>query len=94
MYVLGTESEANNFEVEYVLEGKGNRARFNSKVFSLAVHYEEVMSQNMLFTVPLTMAKALDGDSKFGYLEYAVNIRNLKQEAKDEDVESGISDAE
>ena len=91
MYILETKSEAKNFDVKYVFEGKGQRVKLNSAVFSLAVNKEEIMSQNMLFTVPLTMAKAI-GDS--GTWNYTVHLRNLKQEAKDEDVESGISDAE
>ena len=55
--------------------------------------FDALMKADKCFTIPhqAFMAQFVDKDLKF---EYSVEIKNLKEEVKDENYESGISDTD
>ena len=55
-------------------------------------NFEDVIASGSLLTIGIDAVKRSLSEEKI--LEVEVTIRNLKEEAKDDDVESGVSDGE
>jgi len=92
IYILGGPEVAKNFfyHVKVKKENTEDELTFCGQVRSLSEHYEEITKSFNAFFMPIVkMKEFLDGYSKLS-LEY--QIRNMKDEAKDDNEESGISD--
>lgn len=64
----------------------GQKIQFQGPVYSVTESMEKII-QEKTFSLPLGLFKDTYKTSK-----YSVKIRNLKDEAKDEDVESGVDE--
>ena len=96
IHFLGSPTEAEKYA--YTLEYKDvtNSVRnmtYTGKVVSVDESRKTIQENYNCFSVAYGFFKAhfIDTDRKF---KYSLKIRNLKEEAKDENVESGISDDE
>jgi len=90
--ILGDPDVAENFfyNVKVKKENTRDELTFCGQVRSLSEHYEYITKSFNAFFMPIVkMKEFLDGDSKLS-LEY--QICNMKNEAKDDNEESGISD--
>jgi len=92
----GYPNEAKNYT--YTLEYHANDASqstcvYTNRVIPIDQTSNSITSSFKCFTMTFGMMKAqfMDKDDKF---KYSVQIRNLKEEVKDDNVESGISDDE
>ena len=92
-YILGSPKEAEHFRYELKIKKEaGKETKFFGKVRSINEDYKSFMESDDTFEMSYGMAKKyLNGESE---LEYTFKIRNLKEEAKDEDFESGIDDSD
>ena len=73
-------------------ENSEEELTYFGQVRSLSEKYEDILaSYNAFVTVVAQVKNFLDGN---GNLTLEYKIRNMKAEAKDEDIESGISDNE
>ena len=93
---LGSPNEAKNYActLEYYANDASQRTCvYTNHVIPIDEASESIISSFKCFAMPLGMLKAqfIDKDGKF---KYSVQIRNLKEEVKDDNVESGISDDE
>ena len=91
---LGSPNEAKNYA--YTLEYYANDASqrtcvYTDQVIPVDETCYSIISSYKCFAITFGMMKArfMDKDGKFNY---SVQIRNLKEEVKDENVESGVSD--
>ena len=96
IYFLGSPAEAKKYA--YTLDYKDvtdpeRNMTYNSRVVSIDETRKTIQTNYNCFSVAYGFFKAhfVDTDRKF---KYSLKIRNLKEEAKDENVESGISDDE
>jgi len=91
IYILGDPDLAKNFSYTVRVKTENIEMSFSRKVQSLTLskHYKDIAT-NQAFVMPVATVKELLDDTNNIVFEY--KIRNLKEEAKDEDVESGISD--
>ena len=88
LYLIGSPNEARNFSYTLKFFGSnGNATTFEGKVASVDESFEELFEAGKCFIYHMEAFKKQDG--KF---EYSLQIRNLKEEVKDENYESGISD--
>ena len=89
VYFLGSPIEAKHFSYTLKFHGKGTTNTFEGKVAAIDESFDKLTGK--CFAMPHKNFKAyfVDEDGKF---EQSVEIRNLKEEAKDENYESGISD--
>ena len=80
-----------NFEWILTINGVGKeRYRFEGgEPLPIETTYSQVLSEEIGFTIG--QKKALKIKKEYGKFEVMIEIRNLKEEAKDEDVESGVS---
>ena len=92
-YILGSPKEAEHFRYELKIKKEaGKGIQFFGKVRSINEDYKTFLESDDTFEMSRGMVKKyLNEESK---LEYTFNIRNLKEEAKDEDFESGIDDSD
>jgi len=93
---LGSSDEAENYSSSISIETKIGK-QFNKFNFTGAVHTidegaGDIIASGSLLSIGLNAAKRLLNGKK--RLEFEITIRNLKEEAKDDDVESVISDEE
>ena len=94
IYFLGDPDVANNFfyHVKLKKENSEEELTYFGQVRSLNEKYEDILaSYNAFVTVVAQVKNFLDGN---GNLTLEYKNRNMKAEAKDEDIESGISDNE
>ena len=96
IYFLGDPDVAKNFFYHVKLKKENSEEELNYFghvfVWSLNEKYEDILaSYNAFVTVVAQVKNFLDGN---GNLTLEYKIRNMKAEAKDEDIESGISDNE
>ena len=91
VYILEDPTQAEHFIIEVKMEdGNSKSMTFKEGVNSLDLSHEKIIEDEInvfSFTVK-TALKYVQND----HLNILVKIRNLKEEAKDEDQESGISD--
>ena len=92
-YILGSPKEAEHFQYELKIKKEaGKETKFFGKVRSINEDYKSFLESDDTFEMSHGMVKKyLNEESN---LEYTFNIRNLKEEAKDEDFESGIDDSD
>ena len=96
IHFLGSPTEAKKYaytlEYKDVTESERNMI-YTGKVVSVDETWKTIQANYNCFSVAYGFFKAhfIDNDRTF---MYSLKIRNLKEEAKDENVESGISDDE
>ena len=92
-YILGSPKEAEHFRYELKIKKEsGKEAKFFGKVRSINEDYKTFLESDDTFEMSFGMAKKYLNEESV--LEYTFKIRNLKEEAKDEDFESGIDDSD
>ena len=90
IYILGDPDVAKNFDYHVKIKLGRFEQTFIGQVRSLSEYCYDITNSFEAFFMPIVrMKKFLDADSKL-VLEY--QIRNMKDEAKDDNEESGISD--
>ena len=91
VYILGSPSEAKHYSYTLKLAGKETEITFKGKVASIDESFDTLFEAGKCFAIPhkALIAQLVDEDKKY---EYSLEIRNLKEEVKDENYESGISD--
>ena len=75
-----------------VTSNRGEKFTFSGPVSTLDSRFETVITSGSLLTIGIDAVKRSLNEEK--QLEVVITIRNLKEEAKDDDVESGVSDGE
>ena len=91
IYVLALPDQAEQYFYDLVMEkDSGEKMRYYGQVRSLVESDKEVMA-NEAFIVGMTAVKRFVSEDN-GQIKYSVKLRCLKEEAKDEDEESGIDD--
>ena len=92
LYFYGNPTEAEHFEYSLSLKSKDTKISFKGKVIPLDKNKEEILKDQPTFVISknvmLSMMKSLDTEN----LPISLRIRNLKEEAKDDEEESDISD--
>ena len=89
VYLLGSPIEAKQFSYTLKFHGRDATATFEGKVAAIDESFEELTGK--YFTMAHKNFKALFVDEN-GKWERLLEIRNLKEEVKDENYESGVSD--
>ena len=91
--LLGSSDEAKKFSVTYSVKNKvGENLIYTGPVHTLDKNYEAIITSGSLLGIGIEAVKrSLDEENGF---KFEIIIRNLKEEAKDEDMESGVSDGE
>ena len=94
IYVLGDPDVAKNFYYHVKINNGGEvEMAFSNQVRSLSEHYNDITKSFQAFFMPIVRVKEFLGDdSQRMVLEY--QIRNMKEEAKDDNEESGVSDVD
>ena len=92
IYILADPDVAKNFHYQVIVKINGGEVEmaFNNQVRSLSEHYNDITKSFKAFFMPIAKVKEFLGDDSQMVLEY--RIRNMKEEAKDDNQESGISD--
>ena len=92
--LLGSSDEAKKYACTSSIKNKNGIEKFiySGLVHTLDKGYEDIISSGSLLTIGVDAAKSSLNDKK--NLEVEITIRNLKEEAKDDDMESGVSDGE
>ena len=91
VYILGSPNEAKHYSYTLKLIGKETETSFQGKVVAIDEPFETLSMAGKCFAIPYPVFKVQFVDEKDEF-EYSLEIRNLKEEAKDENYESGISD--
>ena len=97
VYMLGSPNDARHYAFTLKLFGQSTKISFEGKVSAIDETFETLKNEaGRCFAIPHEnyIAQFLDencdeDDHKY---KYSLEIRNLKEEAKDENIESGISD--
>ena len=91
--LLGSSDEAKKFSVTYSMKNKlGENFIYTGSVLTLDKNHEAIITSGSLLGIGIDAVKrSLDEGNQ---LEFEITIRNLKEEAKDENMESGVSDGE
>merc|ERR1712062_410721 len=92
IYILADPDVAKNFHYQVIVKINGGEVEmaFNNQVRSLSEYYNDITKSFKAFFMPIAKVKEFLGDDSQMVLEY--QIRNMKEEAKDGNQESGISD--
>ena len=96
VYIIGSPDEAKHFSFVFKLFGKNNPAVsniFEANVSAIDESFDTLMDAGKCFSIPHRsfMAQFVDSD---GTHEFSLDIKNLKEEVKDDNYESGISDTD
>ena len=91
LQLLGSPNEARHFSYSLKFVSPKATNTFEGKVASIDEDFYSLYKAGKCFAIPHEnfMAQFVDENRKF---EYSLEIRNLKEEVKDENYESGISD--
>ena len=89
VYLHGSPIEAKHFSYTLKFYGKDATATFEGKVAAIDEPFEKLTGKCFTMVHKNFIAQFVDGNRKS---EYSLEIRNLKEEVKDENYESGISD--
>ena len=94
VYILGSPEKAKNFS--YTLKFFGTKATltFEGKVAAIDESFETLLEAGKCFSIPRKNFDVQIMDVEERKYELSVEIRNLKEDAMDENYESGISDNE
>ena len=93
--LLGSADEAKKYSCSYSITNEiGEKFLYDSPgpVLTIDAGKDDIIASGSLLTIGLQAAHRLLNDQK--QLEVVITIRNLKEEAKDSDMESGVSDGE
>ena len=92
--LLGSSDEAKKYACTSSIKNENGIEKFIycGLVHTLDKGYKDIISSGALLTIGVDAAKRSLNDEK--NLEVEITIRNLKEEAKDDDMESGVSDGE
>ena len=92
------ELEAKHFSYTLKFFGQNSKLSFEGKVASIDESFQTLSAAGKYFSIPQKQFCAQfcdeDKDEKDQRYEYSLEIKNLKEEVKDENYESGISDNE
>ena len=93
VYIYGSVKEAQHFSYTLKLFGSKATTTFEGKVAAVDESFESLKKSGKCFTLlhDALVSQFLDENSTY---EGSVEIRNLKEQVKDENYESGISDNE
>ena len=99
VYMLGSPKEAKHFAYTLKFFGHDSKLSFEGKVASIDESFETLSAAGKYFSIPHKQFSAQfcggdKDDEDIDVYEYSLEIKNLKEEAKDENYESGISDNE
>ena len=92
--LLGSSDEAKKYSCTYSIKSKIGNEKFiySGPVHTLDKdHYDIIASGSLLMIGVDAVKRSLNDEKK---LQVEITIRNLKEEAKDDDMESGVSDGE
>ena len=90
--MFGSVDEAKYFHFTVKMTGSNDRKlSYEGPVVSLDVDYETVIENGNCFWIG-TESSLESFKTEDGFVHIPIEIRNLKEEAKDDDEESGISD--
>ena len=93
VYILGSPSEAKHYAYTLKCFKKETKISFEGKVAAIDVPFETLLKTGKCFVIPAVQwALFEDENGEIEEFKYSLEIRNLKEEAKDENYESGISD--
>merc|ERR1712062_512750 len=91
IYILADPDVAKNFYYHVKIKNaSGVELIFNDQVRSLSEYYADITGSFKAFFLPIARVKEFMDDNSQMVFEY--QIRNMKEEAKDDNEESGISD--
>lgn len=91
VYIHGSHYEAKNFEYTLSVKGKnGNKFTYSDNVKALDENPDDIIGDSSALMVGIEVVKKIRNEDLRWSLE--VTIRALKEEAKDEDIESGVED--
>ena len=93
VYFLGSPKEAKHFSFVLKFYGSSSTNVYTGKVASIDESFESLYKTGKVFSFEkqVFFNQFLNEDGKY---EYSFEIRNLKEEVKDENVDSGASDIE
>ena len=91
--LLGSSDEAKKYSCTYSMKNEiGEKFIYVGPVHTLDKNYEDTVTSGSLLGIGIDAVKrSLNEDKE---LQFEITIRNLKEEAKDENMESGVSDGE
>ena len=89
VYLLGSPIEAKHFSYTLKFHGRNATAIFEGKVAGIEESFDELTEKCFNMTHKNFKAQFVDENLKY---ELSLEIRNLKEEVKDDNYESGISD--
>ena len=91
---LSSSDEARRYSCRYSVVSKiGEKFNFEGPVHTLDKGHMDIIDSGSLLTIGVNAARrSTTNDNKVYEME--ITIRNLKEEAKDDDVESGVSEGE
>ena len=91
--LLGSSSEAKNYSCTYSITNEiGEKFNYIGPVHTLDKEYDDILDSGSLLVIGINAAKrSVNNEDN---MKVEITIRNLKEEAKDDDMESGVSDGE
>ena len=91
VYMLGSPNEAKHFSYTLKLFGPKTTLTIDGKVAAIDESFDTLLESGKCFAHPhkTFIPQVVDENRKY---EYSLEIRNLKEEVKDENYESGVSD--
>ena len=91
LYVLALPQEAKNFYYHACMKNSMGEVvtTYYEQARSMVFSYKEIIENGHCFLFHQKRIENMDGTD---YVDFSVKIRNLKDEAKDDDEESGIDD--
>ena len=90
---MGLSDGARNYSYTTSVPSKhGEKFIFCGHVSTVDKGFEDVIASGSLLTIGIDAVKRSLNEKKI--FEVEITIRNLKEEAKDDDLESGVSDGE
>ena len=93
IYFLGDPYEADRFQYHiHLKKGQGREITYYGKVKSINEEYESLLKDENTFVSSMEVIERYCGPNLM--LEYTLRIRNLKEEVKDDNCESGIDDSD
>jgi len=94
LHLLGSSDEAKKYLCTVSIKNEIENEKFiySGRVHTLDKGYENIIASGSLLSIAVDAARRSLNDKR--QLEVEIIIRNLKEEAKDSDMESGVSDGE
>merc|ERR1712098_198320 len=92
IYIADSPHNANNYDCTISIEnGKKKITVEGLRVYPLDCHSDDIINEDECFLVKCSVARQFCDQN--GDLDVEIKIRNLKEEAKDDDDESGLEDS-